>query len=214
VRQFQTTAGILILIGSAVMLALVWFAIWRNLQPIGALTSTVYAIAAGDLNRIAEVKSQDEIGVLASTFNRMTAQLRESFATLEQRVAERTQSLELATEVGRSISQVRALDIMLKDAAELIRSRFDLYYVQVYLTDPSQTNLILQSGTGTVGADLVGRGHRLPLNTASINGRAAVEKRSIVVADTSASPTFRSNILGSPLADRRESGGCAGFAKP
>ena len=41
VRQFQTIAIILILIGSAVMFALAWFAIRRNLQPIGALTTTV-----------------------------------------------------------------------------------------------------------------------------------------------------------------------------
>ena len=110
-------------------------------------------------------------------------------------MAERTRNLELAAEVGRTVSQVRALDVMLKDAAELIRTQFDLYYVQVYLTDPSQTNLILQSGTGTVGAELIGRGHRLPLNTDSINGRAAIEKKSVVISDTAASATFRPNPL-------------------
>jgi GAF domain-containing protein/HAMP domain-containing protein len=195
VRQFQTTAGILIFIGSVLMFALVWFAIRRNLQPIGTLTSTVSAIAAGDLSRIAEVKSQDEIGVLASTFNKMTAQLRESFATLEQRVTERTQSLELAAEVGRSVSQVRALDVMLKDAVELIRAQFNLYYTQIYLANPGQTELVLQAGTGSVGLELLGRGHRLPLNTASINGRAAVEKKSMVISDTATSAAFRPNPL-------------------
>jgi GAF domain-containing protein len=84
---------------------------------------------------------------------------------------------------------------MLKDAAELIRSRFDLYYAQVYLVNPSQTALLLHSGTGTVGAELLNRGHQLPLNTASINGRAAIEKRSVVVADTAASATFKPNPL-------------------
>jgi GAF domain-containing protein len=107
----------------------------------------------------------------------------------------RTHELALAAEVGRSVSQVRALDVMLKDAAELIRSRFDLYYVQVYLTNPSQTELRLQAGTGVVGAELAGRGHRLPVNAASINGRAAVEKRSVVISDTAASATFRPNPL-------------------
>jgi len=122
-------------------------------------------------------------------------ELEEGRLSLEQRVAERTQSLELASEVGRSVSQVRALDVMLKDATELIRSRFDLYYVQVYLTDPSQTNLLLLSGTGKVGEELLGRGHRLPLNISSINGRAATEKKSVVISDTAASATFRPNPL-------------------
>ncbi|MBI5950730.1 MAG: GAF domain-containing protein [Chloroflexi bacterium] len=187
VRQFETVSIILILIGSGVMFALAWFAIRRNLQPIGALTSTASAIAAGDLSRIAEVKSQDEIGVLATTFNEMTAKLREFIGTLEARVAERTRNLELAAEVGRTVSQVRALDIMLTDAAELIRKQFDLYYVQVYLTDASRTNLILQSGTGSVGRELLSRGHRLPLDINSINGRAAVEKKSVVISDTATS---------------------------
>ena len=69
----------------------------------------------------------------------MTKKMRELISTLEQRVAERTRNLELAAEVGRSVSQVRDLDVMLKDACELILKEFDLYYVQVYLTNPSQT---------------------------------------------------------------------------
>ena len=149
----------------------------------------------GKLDRRIDLTGNDEITVLATAFNEMTSRLRESFATLEARVADRTRNLELAAEVGRSVSQVRALDVMLKDAAELIRSQFGLYYVQVYLTDASQTNLLLLSGTGRVGEQLVGRSHRLPLNTGSINGRAATEKKSVVIADTSASATFRPNPL-------------------
>jgi len=122
-------------------------------------------------------------------------ELEQGRLSLELRVADRTHSLELASEVGRSISQVRSLDVMLKDASEIIRSRFDLYYVQVYLTDPSQTNLLLLSGTGKVGEELLGRGHRLPLNISSINGRAAAEKKSVVISDTTASATFRPNPL-------------------
>lgn len=121
--------------------------------------------------------------------------LEESRNSLEQRVIERTQSLALAAEVGRSVSHVRALEVMLKEAAELIQVRFDLYYVQVYLVNRSQTYLDLEAGTGEVGQQLLARRHRLPLNTASINGRAAAEKRSIVIADTATSATFRPNPL-------------------
>ncbi|MBI5965020.1 MAG: GAF domain-containing protein [Chloroflexi bacterium] len=167
----------------------------NTVHPIGELTETAIAVTGGNLERKAVVKSSDEIGTLANAFNSMVTQLRESLTTLEGRVAERTRNLELAAEVARSVSQVRAVDVMLKDAAELIRSRFDLYYVQVYLTNPSQTALVLQSGTGTVGMELADRGHQLPLNTGSINGRAAMEKRSVVISDTTASTTFRPNPL-------------------
>lgn len=164
-------------------------------RPIVQLTQSAEEIAAGNLDSRASVTSTDEIGILASTFNSMTSQLQEILRVLEQRVADRTRGLELAAEVGRSVSRVRALDEMLRDAAEIIRAQFDLYYVQVYLLDAGQANLVLQSGTGAVGEQLVNRGHRLTMNTASINGRAAIEKRSIVVSDTAASPTFRPNPL-------------------
>ena len=186
-------------VSSSILLALILVFAWLIgnyiTNPIERLTKVSQEAASGNLNARIDIPGRDEITTLAQAFNSMTAQIQEFIGSLEGRVTERTQSLELAAEVGRSVSQVRALDVLLKDAAELIRSRFDLYYVQVYLTDPSQTNLILQSGTGAVGAELVERSHRLPLNAASINGRAAVEKHSIVVADTVASPTFRANEL-------------------
>ena len=122
-------------------------------------------------------------------------ELRELGSTLEQRVETRTQNLELAAEVGRTVSQLRDLDIMLQDACDLIQREFDLYYVQVYLTDPTKRNLILEAGTGEIGAQLRERGHSLQLNTGSINGRAAVEKRSVVISDTAESEVFHPNQL-------------------
>ena len=189
--------GIIIVIAVVILLAVLAavFIAETLARPITQLTNTAQEIATGNLDRQAQVTSSDEIGVLASAFNNMTARLRDFISTLESRVAERTRNLELAGEVGRTVSQVRAIDVMLTDAAELIRKQFDLYYVQVYLTDPSQTNLILQSGTGTVGAELVSRGHRLPLNTASINGRAAIEKHTVVISNTTESSTFKPNPL-------------------
>lgn len=113
----------------------------------------------------------------------------------QRAVNARLNELSLAAEVGRAVSQVRELDVMLEDAVEIIRSRFDLYYTQVYLTDPSQTALVLEAGTGTVGAELLARGHRLPLDSGSINGRAALEKRPVVITDTASSPVFKPNPL-------------------
>lgn len=164
-------------------------------RPITRLTRTAEEVAGGNLDSRAEVTTTDEIGTLASTFNTMTSRLQGTLQGLEERVAERTQSLELAADVGRSVSQVRDLTVMLRDACELIRDEFNLYYVQVYLADPIQMILQLQAGTGNVGAQLLGRGHRLQINTSSINGRAAIEKRTVVISDTEKSATFHPNAL-------------------
>ncbi len=179
----------------AIALFLLWFLTGQVARPIRELTNVAGMVSQGNLNVTADIHTSDETGLLATAFNTMTARLRESINTLESRVADRTRNLELAAEVGRTVSQVRALDVMLTDAAELIRKQFDLYYVQVYLTNPSQTALILQSGTGTVGKELLGRAHQLPLNTASINGRAAIEKKSVVISNTAGSAAFKPNPL-------------------
>ncbi len=166
---------------------------WADVVVIGMLQITAAASLNGLLNRMNSALEKSRANEQAQT--KSNQELRELQTVLEQRVTERTHSLELAAEVGRAVSQVRELGPMLKDAAEIIRSRFGLYYVQVYLTEPTQNALVLQSGTGTVGAELVNRGHRLPLDTASINGRAAMEKRSVIIADTTSSVTFRPNPL-------------------
>lgn len=195
-NQLQTVIVILMLAVGAVMLVLTWLSIRRTLQPIAALTETISAISAGDLNRVAEVKSQDEIGVLAHTFNTMTSQLRNMVGSLEQRVADRTRALELAAEVGRTVSEkLQQQTEMLTEAVELIRARFNLYYTQVYLTEPGGERLILYAGTGEAGKELLGRGHNLIINSGSLNGRAVLEKRAQIVPDTAMNPTFLPNPL-------------------
>ena len=184
--------AIAVLIGAVV---LAFYVGGQFVKPVENLTTIAEKLAAGDLSARAAETSQDEIGALARTFNRMGTQLHDVINSLEQRVADRTRNLELAAEVGRAVSQVRALDVMLRDACELIMKEFNLYYVQVYLTDATGSTLKLEAGTGNVGAQLVGRGHSLPLDSSSINGRAAIDKHSVVISDTAQSTVFRKNPL-------------------
>ncbi|HSA99653.1 MAG TPA: GAF domain-containing protein [Anaerolineales bacterium] len=195
-QQFQTVTMVMVLIGGMFLLVLTWVTIRRTLRPIEVLTRTASAIAAGDLNRVAEVNTRDEMGVLASTFNTMTSQIRSLVGSLEQRVADRTHDLELAAEVGRTVTEkITHVSEMLSEAVEMIRARFDLYYTQVYLTDPSGERIILRAGTGEVGRELLERGHNLTVNSTSLNGRAAVQKQTQIVADTKENPTFLPNSL-------------------
>jgi GAF domain-containing protein/HAMP domain-containing protein len=188
----QVLIGMVLIILALVLLG---YLSRQIVRPIQQLTGVANAISQGDLNATTNIDSSDETGILANAFNAMTAQLRNMLSTLEQRVADRTRNLELAAAVGQTVSQVRDLNSMLTNAAELIRKQFDLYYVQVYLTNPSQTALILKAGTGDAGEQLLARDHQLPLNINSINGRAAVEKRSVVISETAASTSFHPNPL-------------------
>ena len=100
-----------------------FYATRRIVRPIRALAATAQAISAGELWRKAETTSQDEIGVLSSTFNRMTAQLRDMIESLEQRVVERTAELSAAnTTLESEIAERRRAEEELRDAVQSLRA--------------------------------------------------------------------------------------------
>jgi HAMP domain-containing protein len=70
----------------------------RIVRPIEEIAETARAINAGDLSRRVVVKSRDELGVLASAFNKMTLQLETLINDLEKLVAKRTAELEAKTQ--------------------------------------------------------------------------------------------------------------------
>lgn len=161
--------------------------------PITQITEAAQQVASENLNVKLQIQRQDELGALADAFSMMTQRLSSFVNLLEARVSERTRDLVLAAEVGSRLAQVREMDVLLAEAVEIIRSRFDLYYAQIYLVEG--VDLVLHAGTGAVGSNLLARRFRLPVGPGSINGTAAAEKRPVIVADTAGSPLFLPNPL-------------------
>jgi GAF domain-containing protein len=179
-RPFQRVSWIALAVGAMTLSGLTWLSVRQILQPIGALTDTVTAIAAGDLTRTAPVESQDEVGDLAHAFNRMTEQLRELIGGLEQRVSERTAELErrsayleASAEVGRAATSILDADKLIWQAVELIRERFDLYYVGLFLVDAAGEYAVLQAGTGEAGRTMLARGHQIRVGEGMIGWSVA-----------------------------------------
>lgn len=166
------------------------YAALRITRPITVLAQTATAISGGDLSQQVPVTQQNEIGDLGTAFNSMTQQLRNLVGGLEQRIADHTKDLNLAAEIGRQVSRVRGLDILLTQAVNLIQEQFNLYQTQIYLTDEAGANLILRASVGHAGTQLLDAGHELPINRSSLNGTAAAEKQPIIVADTRSHPMF------------------------
>jgi two-component system, NtrC family, sensor kinase len=83
----------LLLVGLALaVLASLVFA-RRMVRPIQVLQASTVRIGQGNLEERIELRTGDELERLADEFNNMTARLRESYATLEQKVEQRTQDL-------------------------------------------------------------------------------------------------------------------------
>lgn len=83
----------------------------RFTRPILELAENATAVASGNWNVRATVKSPDELGQLAEAFNRMTVQLAGSYATLEQRVADRTEALARSNEDLQRFASVASHDL-------------------------------------------------------------------------------------------------------
>jgi signal transduction histidine kinase/CheY-like chemotaxis protein/HPt (histidine-containing phosphotransfer) domain-containing protein len=82
------------LLAGAVLVSL--FLSRRMTGPIQLLTQGARRIGSGDLGLRLAIKTGDELEALGDQFNRMAAHLRESYATLERKVIERTSELEKA----------------------------------------------------------------------------------------------------------------------
>jgi signal transduction histidine kinase len=93
----------------------VWLA-RRMVVPIRALATGAARIGGGDLDHRIDIRSRDEVQSLADSFNDMGGRLKESYATLEHKVADRTR------ELSEALSQLRALI----DVSQVINSTLDL----------------------------------------------------------------------------------------
>ena len=106
-RQLTTdTATIFVLLALAAVAAVALFA-WKGISaPMHRLTDLAQVVTQGNLDVEAQVKSGDEIGVLANAFNHMVVRLREMLRSEQEqreRLAERTRELSASEKRFRDI---------------------------------------------------------------------------------------------------------------
>ncbi len=159
-------------------------------DPLSDLAETASQIASGDLGLTAYVERRDEIGTLAKAFNSMTVQLRALIGSLEDRVQKRTRDLELrsdyleaSAEVGQVASSILDADELIQAVVDLIRKRFDLYYVGLFLLDESGEWAVLQAGTGKAGEMMLSQNHRLKVGGDSMIGQCVAQSESRIALD-------------------------------
>ncbi len=163
--------------------------------PLNRLSQASAALMEGRLVEVEGTDARDELGSLAQAFNNMARQVRESIGALEARVFARTRNLEVASEVGGLIAQRADAGRLLFEAVNTITERLGVEYAQIYLYQPATRSLVLRAGSGAVGEELVNRGLRQAVGAGSLNGRAAAERRPVVINDTQTEPGFKYNPL-------------------
>ncbi|HRQ40964.1 MAG TPA: ATP-binding protein [Chloroflexota bacterium] len=152
VQRLTTIILVTGLVGIAIMAGLM-IPFSRSIsRPIVDLTQTAVRVTEGDLVATAAVQTQDEIGVLARTFNQMTEQLRRLYISLEAQVntrtaelADRVQQLNLINQVGRSAISHLELTELLTEVVKLIRQSFNFYAVGILLVDRERGEVYLSA---------------------------------------------------------------------
>lgn len=169
-------------------------------RPILAINAAALQVANGDFSQTAPVMTNDEIGTLAQSFNRMTTQLGELYGELEQKVALRTKDLEqrayqlrAIVEVGRAVASLRNIDELLDTATKLISEQFDFYHVGIFILDPSGEYAVLRAANSSGGQRMLQRGHRLRVGQEGIVGFVTRYRQPRIAMDVGRDAVFFNN---------------------
>ncbi len=181
-----------LLIGTVLLTAaLTWAGTRRIIQPILDVAQAAQHFAEGDWLKRAVVNRNDEIGLLAYSFNRMADELTEMYRSLESQVQSRTQQVLTAADVAQIATSATSLDELMERSVQLIVERFGFYYAAIFLLDDLRENAILRESYSSATRGPIERGHSsLPVGPGSIIGLVTSTNQPYVAADVDQDPHY------------------------
>ena len=189
----------LLLLAGLVVSALAASALARGMvRPIRTLDEGARRIGAGELDQQIIIRTGDELEGLADQFNRMTAQLRESYAGLERKVHERTAEVTEALEYQTAISDVlRVISESPTDVTPVFEAIMDSAMrlftapiAAVYRYDGRWIHLVATRGWSAPALEDARRLYPGPPNPSMISGRVILSGQVQRIADTHADTAY------------------------
>jgi GAF domain-containing protein/HAMP domain-containing protein len=146
--------------------------------PLRALTEATARITQGEIAHRPTIRgAASEILGLRDSFFSMADEMKSLIGNLEQRVEERTRDLETSSadlqtvaRIARDISLAQHVDDLLDQTARLIRERFGIYHVGIFLVDENDEFAVLRAAGGEAGKLLLANKHRLKIGEVGIVG--------------------------------------------
>lgn len=190
------------LFAAALAFAIIYITSQSISNPIVNLEQKANALATGEMNTRMLIDREDEIGRLSSSFNVMAEQLQNLVRTLEEKVEDRTQGLQvqanrlfLAAEIARDAAALGDLDELLNRSSQLVLHRFNFYHTGIFLIDQQHEYAILRASPTEAGQEMLKQNYRLKIGKEGIVGNVAVTGEARYVADTSVDLGFLNNPL-------------------
>jgi GAF domain-containing protein/HAMP domain-containing protein len=215
ITQSQTRSNVVVSVIITMLAALI-AVIASNLftSPIIQLTRVAEIISTGDFTHKAEVRLNDEIGVLARTFNGMTDQIQGLVSNLESRVEQRTvdlkqrtsdlqqvnvqsdkraHQLETIAEISRYISTEKDQEKLLPLITQIVSERLGFYHVGIFLLDEKGKFAILRAANSPGGQIMLRRKHKLEVGQTGIVGNVTSTGKPRIALDTGADAVYFNN---------------------
>jgi PAS domain S-box-containing protein len=104
-------------------------------------------------------------------------------ARLFEEIEKRARQLQTAAEVSRAASSILDPDELLRQAVNLIRERFDLYYTGIFLVDDEGRYAVLRAGSGEAGRKMLKQGHKLEVGGKSMVGWCVTNSQARIALD-------------------------------
>jgi nitrate/nitrite-specific signal transduction histidine kinase len=147
-QRYRHLLIVFLALGLVVPVLLIALGVSQITKPIRELISAAQEIAEGDFDQQIVAQTGDELEDLAEQFNRMAAQLRESYTNLEQRVADRTRELSALYQVATVARASLDRDEILKRSLEQVLAVMECEVGAVYLLDEESAVLRLAAWYG------------------------------------------------------------------
>jgi GAF domain-containing protein/HAMP domain-containing protein len=186
---------VVVLFALLAIAALISLSTTRIFRPLVSLSDITKRFSEGDFSQRASVTSTDEIGMLATSFNSMAEQLSEIYRSLEQKVEERSRQIGIASEIAQRITSTTNLDELLNRTVQLIVQQFNYYHASIFLLDQGGKSALLRAAYGPTANELLIRGHRVQVGSASIIGWVSANNQPRVTSDIREDPIHLKNEL-------------------
>ncbi len=202
----------------------------RMVVPIRTLQAGAQRIGGGDFGHRLAIRTGDELEALADQFNRSAAVLQESYATLEQRVEDRTQ--ELSESLKQQTATAEILEVISQSPTDVQPVLSAVASAARRFCGADDATIVLREGDELVMTEHAGTLHqlpgaRIPVDMTSTAGRAVLERRTFHVPDielldaaeygTAISMSRRTNVravLSAPMLSENEAVGAILLRKP
>ena len=188
VEKLTRYAIVLLAVGLSVGAVIIAWVSGKMTGPIRELREGVATIGAGNLEHRTSIKTGDEIQDLADEFNKMTDALQNSYATLEQKVEQRTKEISALYGVTTAVNQSLALEDILNAVIAKATEMFQFESTRVFLFNDEMEQLELRASFEVDSEHLTGI--RVLKRGQGVIGHVAESGEPMMFEDVSTDPRY------------------------